>query len=254
MQERFKQHRYFLKDSIRKAVQFAATDQNRYVPPPPAQKPYAPGARTIELAPPAAFTSFRKELLVAMRERRSVRDFSAEPLTLTELAFLLWSAQGVSAEGSEAATFRTVPSAGARHALETYVYAHRVQDLTEGIYRYLPVDHELLFEFTEDRLAERLTAACLGQEFVGQAAVVLIWTTIPYRMEWRYGLAAHRVIPMDAGHACQNVYLACEAIGAGACAVGAYDQEAMDSFLRVDGNDEFTLYLAPVGRKLGATR
>ena len=45
-------------------------------------------------------------------------------------------------------------------------------------------------------------------------------------MEWRYSLAAHKVIAIDVGHVCQNLYLACEAIGAGTCAVAAYDQDS----------------------------
>ena len=68
-------------------------------------------------------------------------------------------------------------------------------------------------------------------------------------MEWRYDLAAHKVIAIDAGHVCQNLYLACEAINAGTCAIAAYDQEEMDLFLRVDGKNEFTIYLASVGKK-----
>jgi SagB-type dehydrogenase family enzyme len=67
-------------------------------------------------------------------------------------------------------------------------------------------------------------------------------------MEWRYDVAAHKVIAIDAGHVCQNLYLACEAIGAGTCAIAAYDQEAVDGLLRIDGKDEFAVYLAPVGK------
>jgi nitroreductase len=69
-------------------------------------------------------------------------------------------------------------------------------------------------------------------------------------MEWRYDIAAHKVIAIDAGHVCQNLYLACEAIDAGTCAMAAYDQEEMDKLLRVDGQNEFTIYLASVGKKL----
>jgi SagB-type dehydrogenase family enzyme len=68
-------------------------------------------------------------------------------------------------------------------------------------------------------------------------------------MEWRYEIAAHKVIAIDVGHVCQNLYLACEAIGAGTCAMAAYDQEEMDRLLRIDGQDEFTIYIASVGRK-----
>ena len=95
----------------------------------------------------------------------------------------------------------------------------------------------------------RIVQAALGQPYPGEAAVTFIWTAVPYRMEWRYGIVAHKVIAVDAGHVCQNLYLACEAIDAGACAMAAYDQEGMDELLRVDGQDEFTIYLASVGRK-----
>jgi SagB-type dehydrogenase family enzyme len=94
----------------------------------------------------------------------------------------------------------------------------------------------------------QLARACLGQIFVARSAVTFVWTTIPYRMEWRYSLAAHRVILIDAGHVCQNLYLACEAIRAGTCAVAAYDQEQLDRLINVDGADEFSVYLAPVGK------
>jgi SagB-type dehydrogenase family enzyme len=67
-------------------------------------------------------------------------------------------------------------------------------------------------------------------------------------MEWRYDVAAHKVIALDAGHVCQNLYLACEAVDAGTCAIGAYDQEELDDLLGVDGIEEFAIYLAPVGK------
>jgi SagB-type dehydrogenase family enzyme len=93
-----------------------------------------------------------------------------------------------------------------------------------------------------------LVTATFDQEFLGRAAAVFAWSAVPYRMEWRYGPASAKVIAIDAGHVCQNLYLACEAVSAGTCAVAAYDQEAMDRLLRLDGDDEFVVYLAPVGK------
>jgi SagB-type dehydrogenase family enzyme len=124
----------------------------------------------------------------------------------------------------------------------------QVDGVAPAVYRYLPLEHELLREFEEDDLGQKLTAACLGQSFVGHGAAVFVWAASPYRMEWRYGPAAHRVILLDAGHVCQNLYLACEAIGAGTCAIAAYDQAGLDGLLRLDGEDEFAVYLAPVGK------
>lgn len=63
------------------------------------------------------------------------------------------------------------------------------------------------------------------------------WSVIPSRMEWRYNPAAYRVILMDAGHGCRNLYLVFQGVGAGTCAVDAYDQEAMDKLIQVDGID-----------------
>ncbi len=67
-------------------------------------------------------------------------------------------------------------------------------------------------------------------------------------MEWRYGPAAYKVIALDAGHVCQNLYLACETIGAGTCAIAAYNQEELDELLRLDGKEEFAIYIASVGK------
>ncbi len=159
------------------------------------------------------------------------------------------AAQGIRQVLDQGHALRLVPSAGCRHALETYLCVLNVEGLEQGIYRYLPLEQELLWEHAEEQLKRKMVNAAFGQTCAGEAAVTFIWTTIPYRMEWRYGLTAHKVIAIDAGHACQNLYLACEAIGAGTCAIGAYDQEKVDQLLRIDGQEEFTVYLASVGKR-----
>lgn len=242
------QYRFFLKDTIRKQIDFTRTDQAGGVPPPPMEKPPHDGGKRVDLAPVEALLELSSMPVInAIRNRRSRRRFSNRPLTLEEISLLLWATQGVRDPSGSRPMMRTVPSAGARHALETYLAVMRVDKLDAGIYRYLPLEHQLLFLFKEPSLAERVTEACFGQSFAGAAAATFIWTAIPYRTEWRYGLAAHKVIAIDAGHVGQNLYLACEAIGAGTCAIAAYDQQKADALLRVDGEDEFTVYIAPVG-------
>jgi SagB-type dehydrogenase family enzyme len=170
-------------------------------------------------------------------------------MTLDELSFLLWATQGIRTRIDEGHAYRTVPSAGCRHALETYLCVVRVKGLLPGIYRYLPVEHQLLLERADENIGQKMVDAIFGQPYPAQSAVTFVWTAVPYRMEWRYGLAAAKVIALDAGHVCQNLYLACEAIGAGTCAVAAYDQGAVDRLLRVDGKEEFAIYLAAVGKR-----
>jgi SagB-type dehydrogenase family enzyme len=243
------QLRFFLKDSIRKSIDFRTSDQSRGVAAPPIQKPYDSDAPRIQLSAPDQWPAEvkDKDLFSAIANRRSRRLFTSQSITLDELSFLLWATQGIRNREGRTPYLRTVPSAGARHSFETYLFVLNVNAVPKGLYRFLPIDNELLFIKEMRQMEQRLAAACFGQRFVARGAVTFVWTTIPYRMEWRYSRAAHRVILIDAGHVCQNLYLACEAINAGTCAVGAYDQEALDGLLEVDGESEFAIYLAPVG-------
>lgn len=149
-----------------------------------------------------------------------------------------------------------MPSAGSRHAFETYLFISRVEGIKPGIYHYLPADHTL--ELWEDKpdYAEELSEALCDQTFAGTAPVTFVWSVIPYRTEWRYGMKSHKYMLIDAGHVCENLYLACESIGCGTCAVGAYDQEKLDELLGFDAGPsaetdyEFAVYSASVGKKI----
>ncbi|WP_342478867.1 SagB/ThcOx family dehydrogenase [Paenibacillus sp. FSL H7-0350] len=148
---------------------------------------------------------------------------------------------------------RTVPCSGATHTFETYLMIMRVEGIQQGIYRYLPVEHKLLFMFELDQLEQKIDAITLEQPFVPnfakKAAVLFAWSTTPYRSEWKYDISAHKKILIDAGHVCQNLYLASESIGAGACAIGIYDQQLIDEVLELDGEEEFVIYMGAVGKK-----
>lgn len=222
------------------------SDERRGVPVPPVQVPWE-GTPTILPPPRASLLS----LTDAVDSRRSVRSFKPEPLMPDELSWLLHAVSGVRKrvrrqDGGEI-TLRTVPSAGARHPLETLVAVFNVEDLTPGLYRYLPLDGALAFTGLTPSRSE-MTAACLGQRFCGESAAVFVWSAVPYRTEWRYGPVSPKLVALDAGHLCQNLYLAVEAVGAGTCAIGAYDQELADAMCGLDGRDEFVVYMAPVGK------
>ncbi len=247
--EKLKMYRYFLKDSIRKKIVFRFTDQNQGLPPPPIEKSCRNDANRIDLPGPETWKDIPPaDITKAIGNRKSHRVYLKKSLSLEELAYLLWCTQGVRGKVVHGHVYRNVPSAGCRHALETYLAIFNVDGLDAGIYRYLPLSHQLVFEFSDDMLSEKMVVACLGQPYPGKCAATFIWVAIPYRMEWRYGLAAHKVIALDAGHVCQNLYLACETIDAGACAIAAYDQEELDELLGLDGEEEFSIYIASVGK------
>jgi len=223
--------------------------QIKGIPPPPLEKPYPKDSVLVELASPDCADLGKIPLVKTIVQRRSRRKYSSKALKLEELSFLLYATQRVTqVDEDRVRSKRVVPSGGARHPFETYLIVNRVVNLEPGVYRYLAIEHKLLVVDRVELLSDKISRACFGQSFIGESAVVFVWAAIPYRTEWRYSNLAYKSILIEAGHICQNLYLACEAIGAGACAIAAYNQKAMDLLIGVDGIDEFTVYLAPVGK------
>lgn len=249
MDDLFAQFRYFLKDNIRQKINFRLTDQSLGKLPPPIEKNFSTDKERINLIKKDSWQNISNiGIISAIENRKSYRQFKPSELSLEELSFLLWATQGVRKVTKDGTVYRTVPSAGCRHAFETYLCIMSVEGLKKGIYRYLPIEHQLVFEKEYENVSSAIIEATFNQSFTGKCAVTFIWTAIPYRMEWRYHLAAHKVIAIDVGHVCQNLYLASAAINGGCCAVGAYHQELVDKLIGVDGEDEFTIYLAAVGK------
>jgi len=172
---------------------------------------------------------------------------------------MLWATQGVhevvnAYHRTGKITKKTVPSAGARHAFETYIVVLNVKSLTPGIYLYRSLTNELVYLKGDSNLSSKIVRAYEGEKYqdgaqwLGKSSVVFCWSCVPYQGEWRYDREAHRLMLLDVGHVCQNLYLAAESILCGTCAIAAYDQDYIDSMLGLDGNDEYIVYFAPVGK------
>ena len=225
------------------------SDQRKGRPQPPLHTLLAGGARCpLPPAPPSADLG-GVPLRDVLKARRSLRSYADASLTLEELSFLLWCTQGVKADSTDKYTLRPVPSAGARHAFETALLVQRVDGLAPGMYQYDAATHELVEWRVPADAAERWVSACLDQPMVQTGAVTFIWIADRYRMAWRYGERGLRYLYLDAGHVCQNLYLAAEALNAGACAIGAFDDDAVNELLGLDGNDRFVIYLASLGKR-----
>ncbi len=218
------------------------------MPQPPVEAEWDRTKVPIPLPPPVSLHLGDFSLRQAIEQRRSLREYSGQPLSLDELSYLLWCTQGVQ-DVSGRCTLRTVPSAGARHAFETLLLVNNVTSLSPGLYRLLALDHALLEENLDPNVADRLVAACLGQRFVKGAAVTFVWVAEVHRMTYRYGERGYRYLHLDAGHVCQNLYLAAEAIGCGACAIAAFEDDEVNRVLGLDGESRFAVYLATVGKK-----
>lgn len=236
----------FMEDT--KYQHLGQSDQARGLPQPPLEQPAAPDRRTIALTRREELAVPPLDLTTAIAERFSLRAYSAEPLQLDELAYLLWATQGVR-RLTETSTLRTVPSAGARHAFETYVLANNVTGLEPGLYRYCALAHRLVEHRLGAELGPELARACLNQRFVATSAVTFFYSASVYRMFYRYGERGYRYLHLDAGHVVQNLYLAAQVVGAGCCAIGAYNDDAVNGLLGLDGAEEFVVYAATVGKR-----
>jgi SagB-type dehydrogenase family enzyme len=220
--------------------------QQRGIEPPPLELPFE-GIRHALPAPQEGASGETLDFCTLLKQRSSLRNFRNTPLTLEQLAWLLWSVAGVHETHERLYSLRTVPSAGARHALETFVLVNDVQNLEPGLYRYLALEHALGEVRLGKELALDAARACMGQPMVADAPVAFFWAGVVERMAWRYGQRGYRYLLLDAGHACQNLYLAAEEIGGGACAIAAFDDDLANAFLDIDGCDVLTLYAAVAG-------
>ena len=183
-------------------------------------------------------TSIEKSLL----ERRSVRDYTKESLTLSEVSQLLWAAQGITRPGG----YRPAPSAGALYPLEIYIIAAKVKDLVPGTYKYRPRNQELVRTNDGDNRAA-LCRAALGQSPVNDAPVVLVFCAVYERTTSKYGQRGIRYVHMEAGHAAQNVCLQAISLGLGTVVIGAFNDKEVQKVMGLD-KDEYPLCILPVGK------
>ena len=174
--------------------------------------------------------------------RRSVREFSNDPLELSQIAQLAWAAQGVT--GAEA--HRTAPSAGGLYALELYVIAANVNGLPAGIYKYELLTHEVI-SLIEGDTRPRLSRSALEQTSISQAAAIFALSAVYERITAKYGERGIRYAHMEAGHAAQNLLLQAVALRLGAVLVGAFNDAKVKRVLSLS-KQEVPLYLIPVGK------
>ncbi len=185
----------------------------------------------------------------ALAIRRSIREFTDDPLTINQLSQILWAAYGIN---YPARGFRTCPSAGATYPLVLYVVIGKESVimnngsfLNPGSYRYDPHTHSLTL-IKEGDLRTDLRKAALNQEWVEDAPVDVIIAAVYERTTDYYGERGIRYVHMEVGHAGQNIYLEAASLGLGTVAVGAFHDEQVAKVVGLR-SDEAPLYIMPVG-------
>ena len=217
------------------------------VDPMPSSVKRFPGAKRIALPRLRADQSLSRILL----ERRTWRRFSRAPLPLTSLGQLLGLTNGVqqwaTLRGQGDLPLKTSPSGGARHPLEMYVCARRVEGLRPGIYHYASDRHRLELVAGHARPV-RIQRYFPTQFWYEDAAAVVFFTAVVSRYLWKYTTArAYRALLIEAGHQCQTFCLAATDLGlAPFCTMALHDAH-IEEDLGIDGVSEAVLYAAGVG-------
>jgi SagB-type dehydrogenase family enzyme len=175
-------------------------------------------------------------------KRRSIRRYKNEPLTINEVSQLMWAAQGI----TDSYGLRTAPSAGALYPLEIYVVVGNVNELTPGIYKYKPNEHELLLIEKGDNRGT-LSDASLGQRAVENGAIVIVISAVYERTTWKYRDRGVRYVHMEVGHVGQNISLQAVSLGLGTVVIGAFSDNEVKRIMKMP-EEESPLYIMPVGR------
>lgn len=200
-----------------------------------------PAESQIEIKLPSPVLSSKTSIEDALKKRRSIRSYKNIPLTLQEVAQLLWSAQGITSKNG----FRTVPSAGALYPLEIYLVAGNIENLSPGIYHYIPLKHRLQ-KLKEGDARIQLANAAMGQDPVKFGAADIVITAVFSRTTKKYGNRGTRFVLMEAGHAAQNIYLEAVSLNLGTVSIGAFDDNQIKNILNL--KEEEPLYILPIGK------
>lgn len=197
-----------------------------------------PLKQKIKLPEPCKESNYSFEK--AVHERRSIRSYTKDSLSLAEISQLLWAAQGITGGG-----LRASPSAGALYPLELYVVVGAVKKLPTGVYQYRPKGHKLVFKKMGD-LRNKLYQKALEQAPVKKAAVCIVIAGVYERTTKKYGERGKRYVHMEVGHACQNIYLQASALNLGTVTIGAFQDTEVQKLLGMRSNEQ-PFSIMPVG-------
>jgi SagB-type dehydrogenase family enzyme len=256
---KYQENRKLMKSQVSDTDYKLSADMSLGVPQPQFQKTIPENSIVINLPEINSETAPKADFFTCTSSRISRRQYSNKPISLFDLSFLLWCTQGVKKviggyrkylkDGSGRNYLRPVAVAG--NSYETYLSITNVEGVQNGIWRYLPLSHQIVFlkniENLKDRISDTFTNPSQNQSYTAKAPVVFFWACTPYKGEWANGAASHKNMLLELGYISHQLYLASEALGCGCCAIAGYYQEKADELIGVDGIDEFTVLCSSVG-------
>lgn len=219
----------------------AKTKTPHWGEPVPLYKEY-PGAARIKLPDPLNSGATIEK---AINLRQSLRSFSDQALSLAQVSRILLTADGIThSRGSY--QMRSAPSGGALYPVDIYIVASNIESLADGLYHFQVSDSSLEL-VSEGQYAEEVHVASNDQSAVGSSPLTIVMAARFDRSTVKYSDRGYRYTYMEAGCICQNIYLQAAALGLGTVAVGAFNDDALNRLLGIDGVREAALMIMPVG-------
>jgi len=221
----------------------------------------AEASNAIKLPEPRNDGAFSVEK--ALKERRSIRSFGKEGLTLDEVSQLLWAAQGVTDDKGH----RTAPSAMARYPLQVYLVARNVTDLPSGIYHYSPQGHNLTV-ISQGKIDEYYNATAGFEAWIKTAPAIFVITgdlssmnqmpsiRTPRSQTSRNQTPGNQIVGRDlsrwvyieAGAAAENLLLQVVSLDLATTYTAGFNANETEELLGLP-NGELPIGVLPVGRK-----
>jgi SagB-type dehydrogenase family enzyme len=185
-----------------------------------------------------------------IKSRRSLRDFTGQPISLRTLSRLLYLGDGVVKRvfGRDGAEWhlRTAPSGGGLYPVDLYFIAQRVDGLEPGLYFYDAREHSIS-QVRAGNLTDVLVSSTSYRYEVEHASACFILAGVVPRNKFKYGERAYRFMLLEAGHIAQNLLLAAYSSGIGGLPVGGFFDNNLNELLGLDGCDDIVLYLVLAG-------
>jgi SagB-type dehydrogenase family enzyme len=186
---------------------------------------WAQSSSVINLPAPKLKSNFSVEQ--ALSERKSVRQYKNRNISLSQLAQILWTGQGITHDNH----LRTAPSAGEIYPLKIYVLVQRVENLDKAIYQYEPKTHQLkkMAPFSMTMLDD----AIMNQFWVKNAAMIFVIAAEFDKTQKKYNKQGISYVYIDTGHAAENMLLQSVALGVDAVPIAGFDGAKIKSKLKL---------------------
>lgn len=203
----------------------------------PKLPPLAPRDGETTVALPKA-TAAGDDLFATVEARRTMRNWTAQGMTVEQLSTVLKTSLGSSSAGLD-------PSTEEHRGLREYVIVLRVRGLPPGVYSYDANSHAL--HLRKAGQFKTQVFAAVQQTSARDADAVIVHTADTARLPYPDGARGYRYAAVDAGMAGERLYLATVSLGLGTGGMGSFKDDTMAEVLGLSGRTELLLYLSAIG-------